>query len=128
MFANSSAGGANSARSVNLTPPVGVPVPYPNRAERASAIPNVSNVLTGGGPTHNLATIIPTSSGDSAGAMGGVASGTVSRASVNQLGAETVLLGGMPATRMTDVTQQNSGNTTGTGVSPSQTLVLILAP
>ncbi|RKP52334.1 DUF4150 domain-containing protein [Trinickia fusca] len=128
MFANSSASGTNSASSVNLTPPVGVPVSYPNRAERASALPNVPNVLTGGGPTHNVATITPSSRGDSGGAMGGVASGTVSGTSLNAQGVESVLLAAMPATRMTDQTQQNNSNTIGSGVSPSQTIVLLLAP
>ncbi|AIO68881.1 PAAR-like domain-containing protein [Burkholderia oklahomensis] len=126
-WVNSSAGGDNTATSVNRTPPVGVPVGYPNRAQRASAIPNVTNVYVGGGPVHNAATIIPISSGDSAGAMGGAASGTVSAVSRNPQGATKTLVSGMPITRMTDPTQQNSNNTIGSGSSPSQTIVLNLS-
>ncbi|KVG80376.1 MULTISPECIES: PAAR-like domain-containing protein [Burkholderia] len=127
VMVNSSAGGENMATSVNLTPPAGAPAPYPNRASRASAIPNVTNIFVGGGPAHNVATIIPMSSGDSAGAMGGAASGTVSSVSRNARGASKTLIAGMPATRMTDPTQQNSGNTIGAGSSPSQTIVLNLS-
>ncbi|AGK51029.1 hypothetical protein BTI_4615 [Burkholderia thailandensis MSMB121] len=125
VMVNSSAGGVNMATSVNLTPP-GVPVPYPNRASRANAIPNVSHIFVGGGPVHNVATIIPSSSGDSGGSMGGVASQTVSGNSRNPQGAPKTLVAGMPVTRMTDPTQQNNDNTTGSGSSPSQTIVLNL--
>ncbi|KVD77288.1 type VI secretion protein [Burkholderia sp. ABCPW 14] len=126
-WVNSSADGYNTATSVNHTPPVGAPVSYPNRAERAGAIPNVSNVYVGAGPIHNVATIIPASSGDGGGAMGGVASGTVSGVSRNPQGSTKALVAGMPTTRMTDPTQQNTGNTVGSGSSPSQTHVLILS-
>jgi|SRR5471030_1097857 hypothetical protein len=127
VMVNSSAAGTNDAISVNLTPPVGVPVPYDNKAQRVQAIPNVANILIAGGPAHNLATIIPVTSGDAPGSMGGVSSGTVSSTSRNINGANTVLLHGMPTTRMTDPTQQNSTNAIGTGSAPSQTHILNLA-
>lgn len=128
VMVNTSGGGDNNAVSVNMTPPVAIPIPYDNNSQRAAAIPNVVNILTGGAPTHNLATVIPVSSGDEPGAMGGVASGTVSAQSRNINGANTVLLQGMPTTRMTDPTQQNSTNTVGSGTSPSQVKVLNMAP
>ncbi|AOK63973.1 DUF4150 domain-containing protein [Burkholderia ubonensis] len=127
MFANSSAGGKNMATSVNLTPPAGAPVAYQNEAQRASAVPNVPNVIVGGGPAHNAATIVPSSSGDAGGAMGGVASGTVGGTSRNPQGSGKVILSGSPVTRMTDPTLQNTGNTSGAGVSPSQMKVLVLS-
>src|ERR1700749_3537028 len=121
---NSSSGGGNDATSVNKTPPVGTPAGYDNNSQRGGVVPNVSNVLVGGAPAHNLATTIPASSGDGGGAMGGVASGTVSASSRNSQGANTVLLQGMPVTRQGDPTLQNSSNTTGSGTSPSQTKVV----
>jgi hypothetical protein len=127
VMVNSSAAGANGAISVNLTPPLGVPVAYGNTAQRPQAIPNVSNILITAAPAHNLATVIPVTSGDAPGSMGGVMSGTVGSTSRNINGANTVLLHGMPTTRMTDPTQQNSTNAQGTGTSPSQTHILNLA-
>jgi hypothetical protein len=124
VMVNSSSGGGNDATSVNKTPPVGTPAGYDNNAQRSGAVPNVNNVLVGGAPAHNLATTIPGSNGDQGGAMGGVASGTVSASSRNSRGANTVLLHGMPTTRMTDPTLQNSSNATGSGSSPSQTKVV----
>ncbi|TCW79693.1 type VI secretion protein [Burkholderia sp. SRS-46] len=127
MWANSSAGGQNEAMSVNMTPPVGAPVPYQNVAQRAGAVPNVPNVILVGGPAHNAATVVPSSSGDAGGAMGGVSSGTVGGTSRNPQGSGKVILSGMPVTRMTDQTQQNTGNTSGSGTSPSQLKVLVLS-
>jgi hypothetical protein len=43
-------------------------------------------------------------------------------------GAETVLFGGMPVTRLTNTTSHNAGNISGSYVAPSQTVVLVLAP
>jgi hypothetical protein len=126
-WANSGAAGLNFAVTTNWTPPTSSPGSYPNLAERAAAIPNVPTIFVGGGTIHNLATRVPKSSGDSAGALGGVVSGTVSSMSRNVAGANTVLIAGMPATRMTDPTQQNNGNTIGMGISPSQMTVQTLA-
>ncbi|AJX14467.1 MULTISPECIES: DUF4150 domain-containing protein [Burkholderia] len=127
MFANSSAGGKNMATSVNLTPPASTPVAYQNEAQRAGAVPNVPNVILVGGPAHNAATIVPSSSGDAGGAMGGVASGTVGGTSRNPKGSGKVILSGSPVTRMTDPTLQNTGNASGAGTSPSQVKVLVLS-
>ncbi|SAK54245.1 PAAR-like domain-containing protein [Caballeronia ptereochthonis] len=127
VMVNSSAGGTNYATTVNRTPPAAVPVAYPNNAMRAQAIPNVPHILICGGPIHNQATLIPVTSGDAGGSMGGVSSGTVSSASQNTNGAQTVLVGGSATTRMTDPTIQNSTNAPGTGASPSQTKVFNFA-
>ncbi|AYZ65005.1 DUF4150 domain-containing protein [Burkholderia multivorans] len=127
MFVNSSADGKNMATSVNLTPPAGVTVGYQNVVQRAGAVPNVPNVMVGGGPAHNAATVTPSSSGDAGGAMGGIVSGTVEGMSRNPQGSAKVMLSGSPVTRMTDPTLQNTGNASGAGTSPSQRKVLVLS-
>jgi hypothetical protein len=53
---------------------------------------------------------------------------TVMGPSRHLTGAFTVLLSGMPATRLTSVALQNSTNCPGVRVVPSQALVLMLAP
>jgi len=129
MFANTQMGGVDTAfPDVLLTPtPVPVPIPYPNNAQGSMGTPPVSNVFFAGMPAHNLGTQMPTSDGNNAG-VAGVSSGTVRGPSRAVTGASTVLLGGMPATRLTSINLQNTTNTTGARVSPSQTRVLLLAP
>lgn len=108
------------------TPPI--PVPYPNIAMGPMAIPNCPNILIMGMPAHNLATTIPMTNGDNAGVMMGVASGTVMGPSRHLTGAFTVLFNGMPASRMTSMSLQNSTNCPGVRLVPSQALLLLLAP
>ena len=66
--------------------------------------------------------------GDNPGIAMGVASATVMGPSRHVTGAFTVLLHGMPASRMTSVSIQNSTNCPGVRLVPSQALVLLLAP
>jgi hypothetical protein len=112
---------------VALTPPAMAPVPYANKADGSMAVGQVSNVFFGGAQAHNLSTKIPITDGKNAG-VAGVASGTSASVSRPVTGATKVLLGGMPASRLTSMNQQNSGNVPGARVSPSQTKVLLLAP
>ena len=58
----------------------------------------------------------------------GVASGTVMGPSRHLTGAFTVLFLGMPASRLTSVSLQNSTNCPGMRIVPSQVLLLLLAP
>ena len=104
-----------------------VPVPYPNIATGTMAIPNVLNILFDATPAHNMATTIPLTNGDNAGLNTGVASGTVMGPSRHLTGAFTVLIKGMPATRMTSMSLQNSTNAPGCRLAPSQTRILMLA-
>ncbi len=130
MFANAQKMGTDLAfPDVCLTPtPAGpVPVPYPNIATGTMAIPNVLNILFDATPAHNMATTIPLTNGDNAGVNTGVASGTVMGPSRHLTGAFTVLIKGMPATRMTSMSLQNSTNAPGCRLAPSQTRILILA-
>ena len=131
MFANTQMAGTDLAfPDVCLTPagPVVVPIPYPDIAMGPMAIPNQTVVLIMGMPGHNLGTVIPLTNGDNAGVAGGVASGTFMGPSRHITAAFTILYGGMPATRLTSMTMQNSTNAVGARIAPSQTVVLLLAP
>ncbi|MGK3964774.1 DUF4150 domain-containing protein [Sorangium sp. So ce118] len=130
MFANSQIMGVDlGLPDVCLTPsPAPVPVPYPNIAAGPMGMPAVYNVLFMAAPAHNLATTIPLTNGDNAGVAMGVASGTVMGPSRHLTGAFSVLIRGMPASRLTSVSLQNSTNCPGMRVVPSQVKVLMLAP
>lgn len=130
MFGNSQMGGQDFAfPDVCLTPsPAGpVPIPYPNFAMGPMAVPNVTKVLFMGTPAHNMGTTTPMTNGDNAGVATGVASGMVMGPSRHLTGAFTVILQGMPATRLTSMSLQNSTNAPGCRIVPSQTKVLLLA-
>lgn len=109
------------------TPAGPVPTPFPNLSTSAMGVGAAPNVLFGGAPAHNLATVVPLSNGDNAGVAGGVASGTVMGPTTHLTGAFTVLVGGTPATRMTSATLQNTTNSAGLSLTPGQTKVLLLA-
>ena len=117
MFANTQMMGLDTAfPDVCLTPappaPAPVPIPYPNIAAGPTAIPSVYNVLIVAAPAHNMATTTPLTNGDNVGVATGVASGMVMGPSRPVTGAFTVLLGGMPATRLTSMNIQNSTTVT----------------
>ena len=132
MFANNQLGGQDIGfPDVCLTPAPPappVPVPYPNTAAGPMGTPAAYHVLFGSAPAHNLSTVVPLTNGDNAGLATGVASGTVMGPSRHLTGAFTVLVGGMPASRVSSVSLQNSTNCPGARLAPSQTKVLILAP
>ena len=130
MFANTQLTGIDMGfPDVCLTPsPTPVPVPYPNIATAQMGVPAVYNVLMMAAPAHNMSTVVPLTNGDNAGLALGVASGTVMGPSRHLTGAFTVLVGGMPVTRLTSTSLQNSTNCPGTRIVPSQVKVLVLAP
>jgi hypothetical protein len=133
MFANSQMMGMDMGfPDVCLTPvppsPAPIPIPYPNIAMGPTAIPNLPTLLIMGMPAHNMATTIPMTNGDNPGIALGVASATVMGPSRHLTGAFTVLFHGMPATRLTSMSLQNSTNCPGCRIVPSQPLVLLLAP
>lgn len=130
MFANTQMMGMDMGfPDVCLTPtPAPVPIPYPNIAAGPMGVPAVYNVLFMATPAHNMATVIPLTNGDNAGVAMGVASGIVMGPSRHLTAAFSVLIGGMPATRLTSMSLQNSTNCPGARIVPSQTKVLILAP
>jgi hypothetical protein len=131
MFANTQMMGMDMGfPDVCLTPagPAVVPIPYPNIAMGPTAIPSQSTVFIMAMPAHNLGTVTPMTNGDNAGVAMGVASGTVMGPSRHLTGAFTVLFAGMPATRLTSMSLQNSTNAPGARLVPSQPTVLLLAP
>jgi hypothetical protein len=129
MFANTQMMGIDIGfPDVCLTPPIPVPIPYPNIALGPMGVPAVYNVLFMCAPAHNMSTTIVMTNGDNTGIMLGVASGTVMGPARHLTAAFTVLVGGMPATRLTSVALQNSTNCPGMRLVPSQIKVLLLAP
>ncbi len=129
MWGNAQKGGIDRAvPDVCKTPPLAVPIPYVNIGNGPLGVPPSPTVFYECTPAHNLGTIIPVTTGDEPGVIGGVASGKVVSPSIPITGANTVLLNGLPATRLTTLTHQNTGNIIGTRIAPSQTTVLILAP
>ena len=130
MFANTQMMGMDLGfPDVCLTPtPAPVPIPYPNIAMGPMAVAFTPTILTMCMPNHNMGTTIPMTNGDNAGVSLGVASGTVMGPQRHVTGAFTVLLLGMPATRLTSVSIGNSTNAPGARIVPSQANVLMLAP
>ncbi|WP_437809961.1 DUF4150 domain-containing protein [Sorangium sp. So ce1078] len=130
MFANTQMMGMSLGfPDVCLTPtPAPVPVPYPNISAQPMGIPAAYNVLFMCAPAHNMATTVPLTNGDNAGVALGVASGMVMGPSRHVTAAFTVLVGGIPSTRMTSMTITNSTNCPGVSIVPSQVKVLVLAP
>ncbi|BDG72353.1 DUF4150 domain-containing protein [Roseomonas fluvialis] len=131
MFANTQMMGMDMGfPDVCLTPavPAPIPIPYPNIAMGPTAIPSQVTTMVLGAPMHNMGTTTPLTNGDNAGVATGVASGTVMGPSRHLLGSFTMLVGGMPATRLTSMSLQNSTNIPGCRIVPSQVRVIILAP
>lgn len=130
MFANTQMMGIDMAfPDVCLTPtPVPTPIPYPNIAAGPMGVPAAYNVLMGCAPAHNMSTMVPLTNGDNAGVAMGVASGLVMGPSRHLTASFTTLVGGMPLTRMTSSSLQNSTNAPGMRIAPSQVKVLVLAP
>ena len=131
MFANCQMGGmALGFPDVCKTPvgPVPVPIPYPNIGMGPMGVPPVPNVLFGGAPAHNMMAEIPLTQGDDAGVEGGLISSMIMGPSRCLDGANTVLVGGAPATRLTSPTLQNGINAPGVCLVPAQVSVLLLAP
>ncbi|HET7774415.1 MAG TPA: DUF4150 domain-containing protein [Burkholderiaceae bacterium] len=131
MFANNQMGGQDMGfPDVCLTPvgPAVAPIPYPNVAMGPMGVPAAYTVMFGMAPTHNLGTVVPLTNGDNAGVAMGVASGLVMGPSRHLTASFTVLVGGMPATKLTSMSLQNSTNCPGVRLAPSQVKVLLLAP
>jgi hypothetical protein len=131
MFANTQMGGVDTGfPDVCMTPavPSPVPLPYPNIAAGPMGVPPVAKVLFMCAPAHNLSTTIKPTNGDNPGVATGVASGTVMMTARHLTAAFTVVVGGMPATRMTSVAIQNNTNCPGVRIAPSQVKVILLAP
>jgi hypothetical protein len=130
MFANTQMMGTDMGLpDVCLTPtPAPTPVPYPNVAMGPMGTPAAYNILFMCAPAHNMSTTVSQTNGDNSGVNMGVASGMVMGPSRHLTAAFTVLVGGLPATRLTSSSLQNSTNCPGMRTVPSQVKVLLLAP
>jgi len=106
-----------------------VPIPYPNIAPTATAIPNVPNIFTMAMPNHNLMTMVPLSNGNQAGVAMGVVSSLIMGPVRHLFGSVKVFTSIMPATKMLSPTGQNGmvPNAPGMTLTPSQPKVLILS-
>ncbi len=110
------------------TPAGPIPIPFPNIAVSAMAIPNVFNQFITAMPVHNLLTTIPLSNGDEAGVLGGVVSSLFIGPSRHMLGSFKVFKSCMPSTRMLNPSGQNGAalNIPGVTLTPSQIKVMEL--
>ncbi|MEB0008487.1 DUF4150 domain-containing protein [Pseudomonas sp. MH9.2] len=113
------------------TPAGPMPMPYPNTADTSMADPGglVMAVLVCGLPAMNLMSKVLLSNGDQAGAAGGVVSGKIMGSMAFIDGSATVMVGGMPAVRLTSQTAHNGTppNTMGMVSAPSQTVVMVMS-
>ncbi len=109
------------------TPPFAVPVPMPNIATNALVVPGYFTVMINCMPELNLASSGTISSGDEAGAMGGIVSSTIIGPARAVMGSMRCMVGGTPVRRMTDPTIQNTANAVGIGIVPSQPVKLVIS-
>lgn len=128
MFGNSQMGGVNIGfPDICKTPPL-IPIPYPNISFGPTGFPPAFKIFWMCTPSHNIMTMPMFSVGDTPGLLLGLISQTVMAPTRHIIGAFTMLLMGLPATRMTTVNIQNLLNSPGMTVVPSQFKVIILKP
>lgn len=136
VFATTQMGGLNMAfPDVCLTPipspvgPIPTPLPYPNMAIPATAIPSQFKVLTLAMFNHNLMTITPMSNGDNAGVMMNPVSGMVMGPQKQLMGSVKTFIGGLPANIMLRPSGQNGimPGALGATLAPSQVKLMIMA-
>jgi hypothetical protein len=126
MFMNTQMMGMDMAPADVLITPIGVPVVSPNVAMGPTAIPSQFTLFVMAMPGHNMGTTTPLSIDAPVGP--GVASGTDMGPSRHLTGSFTFLVDGMPATRLTSMSLQNSTNAPGVRAVPSQPVLLVLSP
>jgi uncharacterized protein DUF4150 len=122
MFANTQRGGWDCAYPDVSGGEGGTPAPQLSLADGALGVPAVYDVLFAGAPAHNLSTVILRSVGGAAGIVSRTRAGPCRTTSA----VGSVLIGGMPATRLGGSSSHNSGNAQGARLTPSQTKVLLL--
>ncbi|KMN30879.1 MULTISPECIES: PAAR-like domain-containing protein [unclassified Chromobacterium] len=106
-------------------PVVCVPGCYVNTAKLSDAVNPCHKLLIEGAPEHNQATQVATSSGNE-GSWGGCGSGAIKGTMEYLTAKPKVMTCAAPTpTHADDTTSQNTRNTTGLVVSPSQTKVRI---
>ncbi len=110
--------------------PATVPIPYPNIGQLSDAT-NISDGSNGnpvyavGNPVILVNTSeIPTTTGDEAGALGGVTSGTTKGKVEFTQGSSSVFVNNKAVVRMFDPTKQNNGNAVGTVMGGEPTVLV----
>jgi hypothetical protein len=106
---------------------VPVPIPYPNISFEFMGFPAAYNILVGGAPVHNMATVLVPSVGDLPGLMG-VASGMVMGPNFSFVNSFTCLMGALPTKRLTSFGISNLTNAPAIAITPNQFKVLVLSP
>lgn len=128
MFANTQMMGMDIGfPDVCLTPPLMVPIPYPNFGLGPLAVPAAYNVFMMFAPAHNMFSTTVMTFGDIPGVVG-VTTGTVMMTSRRLTASFTVITGGAPLTKMTSFGLQNNWNCPGVRLVPSQFTVISLSP
>jgi hypothetical protein len=119
-------GMSNGMPDVCKTPPLAVPAPFPNLAMNAMAVPTYFTIMINGMPELNGTATHPTTNGDEAGALGGVASGTIMGPATCTLMSLCVFVCGVGVWRLTAVTVQNGINAPGVTSVPSQSVKQVM--
>jgi uncharacterized protein DUF4150 len=105
--------------NVCFTPPVsppfprGVPIPYPSIGQLSGATGTAASVKAGGNEVVVKSSTIANTTGDSAGSLGGVISGSVGGKVEFVKASGSVFAEGVAVVRMFDTTKQNNGNAQG---------------
>ncbi len=94
--------------------PAQVPLPYPNLGDLGQATGASTDVQAGGNFVIHKGSTIPMTTGDEAGAIGGVKSGGIKGPVEFTTASTTVRVNGEFVVRMFDSTSQNDGNAVGT--------------
>lgn len=98
-----------------VPPPVNqVPIPYPSIGQLNAASGTASDVKAGGSEVVIKTSSISSTTGDSAGSLGGVTSGSFGGKVEFTSASGTVFANGQGVVRMFDQTKQNDGNAVGT--------------
>lgn len=133
MFMLNIEGGENFGMPDVCKTPMGpaiVPIPYPNISTNLLADPATTGttVLADFMPSVNQMTEVMLSQGDDAGLLLGLISEMVMGPTEYLVGCDTVLIEGMPAQRLTSMTQHNgvAANCVGACIAPSQVTILTL--
>ena len=108
------------------TPPFAIPVPFPNIANNALAVPTYFTIMINGLPELNITGMYALTSGDEGGPLGGVASMTIVGMGRAVMGSTFYFVGGAPSWRLLAPTIQNMVNAPGTSMVPSQTVKIVL--
>jgi hypothetical protein len=120
------AGMSNAMPDVCMTPPLAIPAPFPNIGANAMVVPAYFTIMINCMPELNVSAMYAITSGDEAGAMGGVASGVIMGMGRCLLPSQAVFIAGIPVWRLTAMTIQNLSNAPGTTTVPSQTVKQVM--